>query len=44
MDDGIDTSSTMTMYPDMDGDTYGDMNMPFESCGNTPGYVADSRL
>ena len=32
----------MTMYPDMDGDSYGDMNMPFESCGNTPGHVADS--
>ena len=32
----------ITLYPDMDGDSYGDMNMPFESCGNTPGYVVDS--
>ena len=42
MDDSIDTSSTTTVYADMDGDSYGDPNMPYESCGVTSGYVSDS--
>ena len=42
MDDSIDVSSTTTVYADMDGDSYGDSNAPFESCGTTLGYVSDS--
>ena len=41
MDDSIDLSSTTTVYADMDGDSYGDSNAPFESCGAT-GYASDS--
>ncbi len=40
-DDSIDTSGTTVVFADVDGDTFGDASMPFNSCGNTVGYVSD---
>ncbi len=41
LDDSIDLADTVVMYPDADGDGFGDMSMPYDSCGNTEGYVED---
>ena len=41
LDDSIDLADTMVMYPDADGDGYGNMSIPYDSCGNTAGYVLD---
>ena len=42
MDDSIDLSGTIEMYPDLDEDGYGDPTMPFGSCGSTEGFVNDN--
>ena len=41
-DDSIDTTGTTLVYADMDGDTFGDPLMGFDSCGGATGYVTDS--
>ncbi|MDP2307094.1 MAG: putative metal-binding motif-containing protein [Pseudomonadota bacterium] len=41
-DGAVDEGVTTTLYADVDGDGFGDLSAPSESCGATEGYVADA--